>query len=459
MKKKYWTQEEKKILQGLVDKIIQEEGPVKISELVAKIQSQEQFKDRSSFSVEKALKRYTNWLDIFEKEKKNRTAKEAETLRILQLEKELIRAKTEQKQTEKRYKTLLKESAFEELIKKQIQNIAALSPVKTEVVSLRSIKKIHESAVLPISDIHFAEKVSAEETQGLGGYGVGIALDRLQTIQDRVIDISYRILSEAYIFDELWVLGLGDWVSGYIHPDLFRTAELPIVEQSYVLALVLAQMIQSFAQVFPVVHVRVLSGNHPRLQKEVYSKEKWVGWDYVTGLFLKTLLQNQKNVEVIPLKSFIDFVNIKGYNFALLHGDEIKMGGVMPYYGITRAMYRLESIEGAKFRSELRKIQNGKQAKSEISAEEIFKSAKYLADYTVMGHFHESSTLLSENIIINGSVIGPNEYSLGKGLGGPPMQLFFGVHPEKGKTWQFTLKLDRPVKSRFQIPSELDLDL
>jgi len=196
------------------------------------------------------------------------------------------------------------------------------------------------------------------------------------------------------------------------------------------------------------------------LQKEVYSKEKWVGWDYVTGLFLKTLLQNQKNVEVIPLKSFIDFVNIKGYNFALLHGDEIKMGGgVMPYYGITRAMYRLESIEGAKFRSKLREIQNGKQAKSEISGEEIFKSAKYLADYTVMGHFHESSTLLSENIIINGSVIGPNEYSLGKGLGGPPMQLFFGVHAEKGKTWQFTLKLDRPVKSRFQIPSELDLDL
>ncbi len=450
MRKKYWTEEEKGTLKRLVN-LASRDDFIRPGTFIARIKKE--FKKRSVFAIENALRRYTDFYKQRSKvlsEKEKLVTEEEALKRTLKAERKLTDVTEELKQLKKKYRLLLREVNLEEAIKREIRKIAAFPPVERVKVAVRAKKRIHESAILLLSDIHFGEKVSREETKGLGNYNISVALDRLQAIQDSVVDIAGRILAEAYAFDELWVFGLGDWVSGYIHADLFRTAEVPIVEQSYYLGHVLSQMFQAFAQVFPKVNVRVLSGNHPRLQEKVYSKEKWVNWDYVTGLFVKTLLRDQENVEVVPVKSFVDFVAVKGHNFALMHGDEIKMSGVMPYYGIARAMYRLQSIEGRKFRELLRVIKKKKRG-TDLMAE-IIESVRYLADYTVMGHFHEVSSLLSESIIINGSVIGPNEYSLGKSLGGPPMQLFFGVHPEKGKTWQYSLKLESPPKSRFTLP-------
>jgi len=50
---------------------------------------------------------------------------------------------------------------------------------------------------------------------------------------------------------------------------------------------------------------------------------------------------------------------------------------------------------------------------------------------------------ISGEILLNGSVIGSNEYSLGAlTLASKPYQLFFGVHKNKGITFRYNLKLD-----------------
>lgn len=459
MKKQYWTDAEKEILRKMVNRAARNDFLDPLGDFIEKVQKE--LEGRNVSSIEHALRRYTDFFQQkaeFQKREKQFITEEKAMQRTLKAEKKQAATAEELKQLKKRYKTLLREVNYEETLKKEMKKIAAFQPAKVRKVVIQPKKRIHESSVLLLSDIHYGETVSKIETQGLAEYNLQIAADRLQTLQDSVIDISQRILAEAYTFDELWVFGLGDWVSGYIHPDLFRSAEVPIVEQSYYLGYIIAQMIQAFAQVFPKVHVEVLSGNHPRLQERVYYKEKWANWDYVTGLFLKELLRNQKNVEVTPLKSFIDFVTVQGHTFALMHGDEIKMGGTMPYYGISRAMYRLEHIEETKFRKLFREIrqERAKGVSNEVLIDRIIEAAKYLADYLVIAHFHDAASLLSESIILNGSVIGPNEYSLGKSLGGPPMQRYFGVHPEKGKTWEYNLKLDSPVKSRFQLPTSTE---
>lgn len=457
--KKYWTDEEKEILQKMVNRAEKSDFLNSTKKFLKKVQK-ELKRERSLFSIEKGLRRYTDFYEqrkrFLKDEGQIQDLTEASKM-ILKLQTDLTKTKRKLKLVEKVHKEALDKLGRIEDLKGEIERVAAFPPARVRPVTIGKKKRPRESAVLLLSDIHLGEIVKNEETAGLGEYNIRIALDRLWSIQESVIDISQRILGDAYNFDELVILGLGDWVSGYIHPDLYRTNELPVVEQSYLLAYVIAQIIQKFAQVFPKIRVRALSGNHSRLQEKIVSKERWVTWDYNTALFLKEMLRQQRNVEVTPLKSFIDFIRIKGHTFAILHGDEIRAGGVTPYYGISRAMYRLMAIEEREFRDSLRELKSKGAINNKTFLQEL-QALKYLVDYTILAHFHEFSELLGGSIIINGSVIGPNEYSLSKSLGGPPSQLFFGVHPERGKSWQYNLDLRNPPKFQFQLPPEIKID-
>ena len=325
--------------------------------------------------------------------------------------------------------------------------------------------RTEESAVLMLSDIHYDEIIKLEETQGLGFYNKYVAARRIQQIVDSVIRITTKQFRHAYSFKTLHVFGLGDWVSGTIHEELVRTGQSNIINQSYGLAYILYQAILELAQVFPTVKMHIIGGNHPRFDKKPYFKEKYANWDTVVGYTLATMLKNQKNVEFnIPL-SIIDTVEIENHIFLIMHGDSVRSYGIMPYYGLQRAASQIELIKGGQFKEAFRETKRDieemrkgfdvnnleKLSQSDIAAyikltekiiQKILKSGANLIDKICIGHFHDDSTLLNERILINGSVVGPNEYALAKFMGNRPVQRFFGVHHEKGKSWEFSLRLD-----------------
>jgi len=73
-----------------------------------------------------------------------------------------------------------------------------------------------------------------------------------------------------------------------------------------------------------------------------------------------------------------------------------------------------------------------------------------------MGHFHQPANIERVNgpIIVNGSLKGPDEYSLQRGAAMGPSQILFGVNKEYPKTFEYTLWLDKKLQ-----PSRWDLNI
>lgn len=275
-----------------------------------------------------------------------------------------------------------------------------------------------ESAVMVASCWHVGETVRAAEMGGLNEYNFDVFCLRLQ----RLVDAAVRFTTEnmrAHVFDELHVIHTGDFVSGIIHDELSETNCLNIVEQATLGALVTAQALRELAAVFPRVVFTGVVGNHGRTTPRKRAKGKQqINWDYVAYQYLALMLRDQRNVRFnLPL-SFWAGIEIKGHNFHVSHGDDIKSWAGIPFYGLGRSAAKWLEIGVAK--------------------RDFFR-------YFVRSHFHtrgELQTALGENIL-NGSMKGGDEYALTLPAFGDPIQLLFGVHERYGKTWSL------PINTKF----------
>jgi hypothetical protein len=131
------------------------------------------------------------------------------------------------------------------------------------------------------------------------------------------------------------------------------------------------------------------------------------------------MMRNNPRITFDIPKSFWTIKGIGGLNFLALHGDNIKGWNGIPWYGIQRAVYKLTELLGS----------NNKQF-----------------DICCLGHFHNAGVVsrTKGEIMLNSSIIGGNEYSVG-GLfaSTEPSQTFFGVNPKHRRvTWKFNINLD-----------------
>jgi hypothetical protein len=102
---------------------------------------------------------------------------------------------------------------------------------------------------------------------------------------------------------------------------------------------------------------------------------------------------------------------IKEHRFLLVHGDDIKGG----------------SVRGL-----------------QMFADKWASIANFIPNYTLAGHFHcaAETTTAQGKVLINGSFLGPDIYSL-KTLhaGTKPEQKIFGIHSKRGITWTYDIDL------------------
>jgi len=115
-------------------------------------------------------------------------------------------------------------------------------------------------------------------------------------------------------------------------------------------------------------------------------------------------------------KSWFIMEKIRNHNFLMVHGDHIK-GGTNPIKGLANFEQRMMQI------------------------------LKAIPDYTVAGHFHNTSEMNSNSskLILNGSFVGSDVYSLKTcHSGSPPEQKLFGISDRHGITWTYNINLDIP---------------
>jgi predicted phosphodiesterase len=257
-------------------------------------------------------------------------------------------------------------------------------PEPTEI-KIERHKELHAPSefVLMLTDLHAGERVVPSEMEGYGEYNWGIMKSRLWKTLEKTVEL-VNIKRHACKCDRLTVMLGGDFVTGDIHDELDRTAELSLPLTIVELGDLLAQSLTLLSSHFAEVHVFGVCGNHGRKDKKPVAKQRADrNWDTSAYHIARKITRvNGRIMWTLP-RSPACIVDIAGCRFLLKHGDNVAMaGGVTPYYGLARDTAR--------------------EYQKRRGVEDF--------DYVLQGHLHHWG--LSEgNRILAPSLIGPNEFS------------------------------------------------
>ena len=283
-----------------------------------------------------------------------------------------------------------------------------------------------ESVCLLLSDLHMGERVRPEDAADLGEHSWDVMLEKMDLLRESVLEI-VDIERAARSVDVLNIFNLGDLVTNEdIYVGQSRDIDRNLVDQIFEGAEAIVQKILlPFLREFTELRMFSIYGNHGRLSSKKGEKHRRSNADYILSHVLRIRLQDFSQFKsFISQAPFIGFSlpEAPDFNHLLIHGDEVRSYMTLPYYGLERAVMRY------------------------ISATSV------LWHYCYLGHFHRAAEIdLSHGeTIINGSWIGPTEYSISSlQQAAQAKQVLFGFHPMQGKTWTYDINLSlRPHLER-----------
>lgn len=272
-------------------------------------------------------------------------------------------------------------------------------------------------ANLLLSDLHLDEVVSPEQVNGRNAYNREIAALRLKATVERTIRLTRDYVTGVKC-DGIQVWWGGDTVSGNIHDELRKTnAGQDVIDTIDYWSDPIASALSTLADHFGHVHVVAIVGNHGRSTKKPEAKNavrSSFDWLFARSVY-RSLKADERITWNIP-----ESVNVRekvlGTTYLFEHGDNFQ-GGDQIAGAIRPAMmgYYRRQAEGDPF------------------------------DLLVLGHFHTYAAI--PQAIINGSLIGYNEYALRKGLRFAPPQQAFWIETSNGPAFHMPiLPADRSVE-------------
>lgn len=246
------------------------------------------------------------------------------------------------------------------------------------------------------SDWHIGEQIGQEAGQV---FTSEIAARRVDSLLSRT-----EQLVELHRPSQVLILGLGDFISGIIHAELLEEADHGVVEQVELAGELISW---AFGQLSRAVRGRALfyglsTDNHSRMTEKPRYKQRYkTNLSYLCLKHAEMRLPPAARRRFQILKGISEVIDLTdGSSILVTHGDQIRSYSGLPLLGIER--YRDREL--------LRRIRTyGKGF-----------------DILVLGHFH-MPVLFSNTIVINGSLCGPNEYAVARGLYSPPSQVAFTI--------------------------------
>jgi len=297
---------------------------------------------------------------------------------------------------------------------KQLENIKeVLVPTKFEVPSKEPGEAV---AVVLAGDWHIDEVVDGSAIGGVNEFNLGIARTRAKKFFEYTVRLLRMCKSESKI--NTLVLGaLGDFITGWIHEEFLSSNSMTPPEAIVELFELLSGGIKFLldeGDIENLIFVGVC-GNHSRITKKNQSKNspkksfEWPVYNYLAKWFA-----NSEYKERIKFKlptGYFNYLTILNKAVRFHHGDGIRYaggtGGV--HIPLRRAIAQ-------------------------------WNKARHV-DLDILGHWHTREP--SRDYVINGSLIGFNEYAERiKADFEPPQQSFFIIHPKFGKTAEFPIVLE-----------------
>lgn len=287
---------------------------------------------------------------------------------------------------------------------------AARRGVRPIRVRERGGKLAEACAVALASDWHIEEEVRPEQVAGRNTYNVEIARRRMERFFQAVRWGLGHSRGAFTIRDLVLWLG-GDIITNYLHADNVESNLLSPVQ-----AIALAQVSISAGIKFLLeddqlerLVVPCNDGNHGRLTEKTRAATRTANSiEWLLYTMLAREWAHEKRVQFVIAEGEHLYHDIYGRTVRFVHGDSVRyqggVGGVtIPIY---KALARWDTVRRA--------------------------------DLTVMGHFHQRTSL--SDLVINGSLIGYSPYALTMGARfEPPAQEFFVLDPKRFKSLSLPL--------------------
>ncbi len=340
----------------------------------------------------KDYQQYVKWKDYFvHKNLDEEIAHKHEELRI-ESEKEKYRNQDQKRE----YRKMLRNSARFEKLQEDIQrSVHALEKTKPLPIHESDYinHKSNKHGLALFSDWHFGMEVDTNTNK----YNKDIFNSRVQKLVSKVIEHGKK-----NNISTLHIGQLGDLISGNIHVSTAVQANEDLIEQIKYVSEVLAEVINKLASIFPnIVYYNVI-GNHARAGKksDVGINENF---EYLVPWFLEARLSKLDNVEIITDKDGYIETKIFDDEIILVHGN---------FDQADRAVNRLPQLLG------------------------------YVPSYVIGGHVHHNYTkeFGKTTTLVNGSLIGSDDYATQGRYGAKPSQRFLVFDEQDGLECEYTIK-------------------
>lgn len=314
--------------------------------------------------------------------------------KIFEYKKERVKLNDQRLQINALTRLVAREETFKEIA---IEAASSISKNKIfDVPKNINIKNAEKKAILCIGDWHYGLDVDLFYNT----YNVDIAVERITTLLNAVL-----VHLKEHSIDDLYVINLGDMISGRIHLPLRINNRIDTVQQTIEISEILAEFLNVLSEHTNVNYVSV-SDNHSRVEPNKKESLQTESFARIIDWFLEERLSNNKNIHFIENTFSEDFAifNVFDHCVVAVHGDKDPQRGIVD---------RLNSyLQGH-------------------------------IDLLISAHRHHFTA--DENnfteFYCNGSLIGQDDYSANLRLNSKPSQLLFICTPDNFSEIIYKIKL------------------
>ena len=311
----------------------------------------------------------------------------------LEIKKEKVKLQDMRNLVNKQVRELSRKENLGEVLEKKLAELEMQPKIindeyKNRVTSNRDM-------VCLISDIHYGIKT----TNALSPYDSDICKLKMNYLIDKTIKFSLE-----NDVDKLYVMVLGDEISGLIHNTTRLEQREDVISQVIEVSELLYESIVKLANNLPYVIVGLAQGNHSRVMADKKDSLEHENFTRLIKEFLRLRLANISNVLLLEnvFDEAIIELNIRGYNVIGLHGQNDSLNNL----------------------------------------DRLIEMFDKKIDYVCLGHYHQSKEFETNKteIIVNGCFSG-DDYSKRLRLYNKPIQKLL-LFDDTGKIATYNINLD-----------------
>ena len=299
---------------------------------------------------------------------------------------------------------------------KRYTSLSAIQPV--EAITVQHNEKREVVPVLVASDWHIEETVDAEVTNGLNEYNLHVAEDSVRQFFSKACNKVQQAKRDKEVSTVVLAL-LGDIINGVLRDEDLESNQTTPVEAIAIARSLIHKGIETLIKETGC-NIRVICcvGNHGRLTEKIhYSNQVKHSLEYLMYRTLAEDFKDNPKVKFIVKLSYYTIQPIFNVKVRFHHGHAARFNGGIGGLAVPviRKTQQMNTIEHA--------------------------------DLDVIGHFHSAQVL--SNVIVNGSLVGSNGFSMSLGLPHDiPKQIYFEIDSEYGRTTIDPICIDRKIDKK-----------